>query len=340
MDEAARDVCQAYPVTQGGCQLHPLGNAGGFSGARLWRVETQAGWLCLRAWPERGHSPATLVPVHNLMQQAARSLPFVPRLATTHSGITWVAAAGRWWELATWLPGKADYREHPTRARLAAAVEALAKLHLVWKSPHDEWNVCPGVLKRLERLRIWNRVLPRQLDLALARQPATVLSDWSARVTKQVRRWAPTALRVLQKGWEQRKAPLQNCLCDIWHDHVLFTDQEVTGIVDFGGAGYDSVATDLARLLGSLVGDDETQRQYAIDVYQAACKLQPFECDLILVLDWTGVVVGATNWLRWLYIEGRRFEDQERVAQRLSELVTRMESWKDNADGPARLITE
>ena len=44
--------------------------------------------------------------------------------------------------------------------------------------------------------------------------------------------------------------------------------------------------------------------------------------------DETGTLLGATNWLRWLYHEGRRFEDRGAVARRLAELVTRIERWE------------
>src|SRR5256885_2022918 len=40
--------------------LHSLGNHGGFSGARLWRVEAGGASYCLRALPPRDPSPEPL----------------------------------------------------------------------------------------------------------------------------------------------------------------------------------------------------------------------------------------------------------------------------------------
>jgi Ser/Thr protein kinase RdoA (MazF antagonist) len=117
-------------------------------------------------------------------------------------------------------------------------------------------------------------------------------------------------------------------MSDIWHDHVLFTDHNVTGIVDYASVRMDHVAVDLARLIGSLVGDDKDRRQAALEAYAVIRPLSREERDLVDLLDWTGVVVGAGNWLRWLYLENRVFENVEGVIRRLSELVTRMESWK------------
>ncbi len=52
------------------------------------------------------------------------------------------------------------------------------------------------------------------------------------------------------------KVPIQPCIGDIWHDHILFLGDGVSGLVDFGGMRADTVAGDIARLLGSLVADD------------------------------------------------------------------------------------
>ena len=35
--------------------------------------------------------------------------------------------------------------------------------------------------------------------------------------------------------------PLHACLCDIWHDHVLFTVDKLTGLVDYGSVKVDNI---------------------------------------------------------------------------------------------------
>jgi Ser/Thr protein kinase RdoA (MazF antagonist) len=120
---------------------------------------------------------------------------------------------------------------------------------------------------------------------------------------------------------------LQPCLCDVWHDHVLFTGDEVTGLVDYGAAKIDHVAVDLARLLGSLVEDNTEERSAGLRAYEEVCPLMPDEEALIAVLDETGTVLGIANWLMWLYAERRRFENRTAVADRLGKLVLRLERW-------------
>ena len=91
----------------------------------------------------------------------------------------------------------------------------------------------------------------------------------------------------------------------------------------------DHVAVDLARLLGSLVGDDANQRAAALDAYRRLRPLTRAEEALVQALDETGVVVGLANWLKWLYREQRAYDDRAAVARKLAELVERAERWRE-----------
>jgi Ser/Thr protein kinase RdoA (MazF antagonist) len=125
--------------------------------------------------------------------------------------------------------------------------------------------------------------------------------------------------------WEKRELPLHLCMCDIWHNHVLFTDDKVTGIVDYGSIKWDHAAVDLARLLGSLVGDDPGAQTRGIAAYRAVRALSTEEAELVAVLDRTGTLLGVANWLRWLYYEGRHYENREAVVERVATLIRRLQ---------------
>src|SRR5262249_22550113 len=114
----------------------------------------------------------------------------------------------------------------------------------------------------------------------------------------------------------------------IWHDHVLFSDDAVTGIVDFGSIKTDHVAVDLARLLGSMAGTDTDLWQAGLRAYARCRPLAAHEEALVAALDRSGAILGAANWLLWLYRDGKQFEDRQAVADRLADLVRRMESWE------------
>lgn len=336
LDVAALAVCRAFGLDLPPAALEPLGNAGGFSGARLWRVRTDGQW-CLRAWPPDAPSESELDTIHGLMLRAAQSLPFVPRLRTSLAdGRTWVRAEGRLWEMASWMAGRADFHEHPSAARLTAAVEALARLHRVWQPVQPRCGPSPAVLRRLQKLEAWEAVPASRLRSAVADSEAEV-HLWALRGLEAAARWGRSARRALAE-WVAVSLPLQPCLCDVWHDHILFDGDRVTGIVDFGGVRLDNVATDLARLLGSLIGDKSAAIKtpggmalpepwaVACDAYATIRELSPQERRLSVLLDWTGVVVGITNWLRWLVLKERQFADRTLALARFRTLILRAES--------------
>jgi Ser/Thr protein kinase RdoA (MazF antagonist) len=303
---------------------HALGNHGGFSGARLWRVEAGGDSFCLRAWPFRDPDPQRLRWLHHLMAAArAAGLTFVPRLITV-GGTTFLEHGGQLWELTTWLPGRADFHHRPESARVRAACVALARVHRAWAEHSTTHGVCPAVVRRLDRANGWRSLVssgwsPRFADgdpvRPLAEPAWQFMSVWVERVP------------VLLAPWTSRNLPLHPCLCDIWHDHVLFDGDAVSGMVDYGSTKLDHPSADLARLLGSLVGDDAPAWSVGLDAYCSIRPLSPDEQALARTLDRTGVIIGTANWLKWLYHDGREVEDRSLIAARLAALVRRLQSW-------------
>lgn len=323
--ELAHAVLDHYPGPIRHAPLHFLGNHGGFSGAWIWRGEAVPPF-CLRAWP-----PGTNLPylryVHGLMIQArAAALPFVPAIHKSTNGDSIVAHAGRLWEVTEWLPGVADFHANPSAVRLQAACTTLARIHLAWADKAEAAAPCPAVLRRLRACEDWASLLRSGWQLPANLPADNPISRWATRawdcLTRHIDR-----VPALLASWLARPVPLQPCLCDIWHDHVLFQADKVTGIIDYGSLKVDSVAADLARLLGSLAGDRTSLRTAGLTAYSHVRLLSFAEEELIGVLDRTGTILGAANWLRWIYHECRNCDDRQGVARRLAALVERMERW-------------
>ena len=137
-------------------------------------------------------------------------------------------------------------------------------------------------------------------------------------------RAAPRLFSELEQAASET-VPLQPCLRDVHHAHVLFTGDEVSGIVDFGAARYECVAADLARLLGSLVGDEPDAWQNALEHYCRVRPLRDGERKLVAVYDRSSVVLGPMLWLRWVYLEGRQFDQPQLVLRRIEEGLVRLE---------------
>ncbi len=323
--QEATQVLAQFPGASGCAKINPQGNLGGFSGARLWRVESDGGNLCLRAWPAQGMTSDRLSGIHYLMAKARNAgLPFVPAVLKDRRGASWVASGGRLWELTTWMTGQADFHAHPSLGRAKAAFVALARLHLVWASTSGNSGACPGVQRRLDAAREWKTLVHSGWRPSFTSGNTDPVQPWAERAWQRLQKIANRIIDRLEP-WESRPLVLHPCLCDVWHDHVLFEGDTVTGIVDFGGVKGDHVAVDLARLLGSMVGDDAELRATALRAYSGFRPVSLEEEALIKVLDETGTWVGAMNWLKWLYLEERNYEDRGAVARRLAELVTRIE---------------
>ncbi len=311
----AGEVLANYPAPLRVGPVTRLGNRGGFSGAALFRIDNAAGPLCLRAWPIR-ESPSDRLPwLHQLMGAARdRGLSFVPRVLATSAGRTVVRHADRFWELQEWLPGQADFHRQPSAARLENACITLTRLHVVWEIG-SVVQPCPAIQRRLQGSRQWHPVAVANAFLQ------TVVE----RAERVLPRWLPELDAWLQP-WAQRPFRLQPCLCDVWHDHVLFDGERVSGIVDYGAVKVDHAAVDLARMLGSLIEDDDAAWRIGLTAYRSVRAFSHEEERLARVLDVSGAVLGVVNWLQRLGAEKRG--DEEAVARRLETLVRRLERWE------------
>ena len=322
LDLGATAVLACYPSFCRQATPLPLDH-GGFSGTALWHIDGSAGSFCLRAWPP-AESWERMRFRHRLMVTARRAgLLFVPTVFAALDGATAIERGGRLWDVTEWMPGRADFHQHPSSSRLETAAGTLAQLHAVWRSvPCERTGPC-AVQRRLSLLEEWQHLLRSGW------RPRWETADEQLRPLAQ-RAWRllPSALegvpRLLQR-WRDDAPRLQPCLCDLWHDNVLFDGDRLGGLIDYGAVKVDRVAVDVARLLGSLVKDAADGWRCGLQAYRRYASFSADDEELARVLDRTGVALGAANWLRWLYQEHRSFADRNAVARRLAELVERLQ---------------
>src|SRR5262249_28606000 len=226
-----RDVLGYFPDVSPIAAASALVHAGGFSGARLWRVQAGGVALCLRAWPPIGPTVEQLEFIHTLMERARRrGLGFVPALYLTRDPRSFVSHAGRLWDLTQWVPGRADFRAYPSPARLESACTSLAQLHAAWAEA-SAVGPCPAVARRLSCAREWAELVGSGWQPDFASVVADPVRDWAERAWRLLPRHLP-GLAELLEPWRDRRLPLQPCLCDVWHAHVLFEGDAVSGLVD------------------------------------------------------------------------------------------------------------
>lgn len=316
--------------TAPGAALESLGASGGFSGARFWRIRSDAGDWCLRQWPDEHPPVERLLFIHGVLEHAAAETDVpLPAPRPARDGSTLVECDGRLWELSPWLPGEADFERHPSPLRLQAALLALAEFHRaagqcpLWKPRRA---ASPGLISRYRQLV----ELQDGLAELIAQQIAARRRGWDALhpLAERVLAGFRALARVVEprlRPWVTREVNLQPCIRDIWHDHLLFEEERLTGILDFGAMREETVAADLARLLGSLGGDDAEFWQLGLTLYQSARRLSIEQLELIDVFDRSTVILAGMNWLDWIYVQERAFEDRPAVERRMRHWIARLE---------------
>jgi Ser/Thr protein kinase RdoA (MazF antagonist) len=326
-DPTLNSVLDRYPADCQPSQVEALAGAGGFSGARFWRLETPRGRLCLRRWPTEHPTEERLQFIQAVLwhvDQEGFKLTPVPLETLGHAG--YVRHDGRLWELTPWMPGRADYQTDPSPNRLKSALKALAKFHLaaaLFPLPERGPAASPGIRERLDRVRELLGGGLRQLAAAVTAHPQPDLDARAARLLEVFPCAAERVLPLLARAANLR-AWWQPCIRDIWHDHVLFQGDEVSGIVDFGALRVDSVATDVARLLGSLAGDDVLGWSVGLTAYETVRPLDAAETALVTAFDESGVLLSGLNWLTWIYQERREFDDRRKIAARIDANLARL----------------
>jgi homoserine kinase type II len=316
-----------YPADCQPSHIEPLGSAGGMSGAQFWRLTAPKGFLALRRWPVEHPSPERLQFIHALLTHAIRGgVSCLPLPIANRNGQTFAEHAGHLWELAPWLSGTADYERSPSTEKLRAALRALARFHVATADfPQRLSNKSePAPIRHLSRLRQLEHGGIDQLMNAIRDTTWPELAPLARRFVAALPCVVPRAIAQLEP-LPAASLPLQPCVRDIWHDHVLYTGNEVTGLIDFGAVDIDTPATDIARLLGSLAGDDATDWQAGLAAYSAIRPLTHQETLAVFALDASGTILAGCNWIRWLHTERRQFENPGHIVARFRAIVARIE---------------
>ncbi len=238
--------------------------ATGFSGAVVYRCRLPEGEVALRGWPA-GTSRSRIAWIHQSLRAAFRNgcrLLAAPQ--ATPSGKTLVTHAGRHWECAPWLPGRAWQPHDPFLAATAAVragSRAIASFHESLADHSVEQRPSPTLRVRTETLA----EMAGWLDLPLCYQQAANQSGLDFAAAETIPRWLPAVERQLKTIWQERGGwiraglearrqvpyPQQPVLRDVHREHVLFQRQAVSGLIDFDALRIDAPAVDLARFLSS-----------------------------------------------------------------------------------------
>ncbi|MBX9787991.1 MAG: phosphotransferase [Pirellulales bacterium] len=290
------------------------------SGGRLWEL---APWLPGEAGFRARSSPAKLTAAMQTLAELHRVMASFqpnPRPVGTSPGL-----ASRLEQLRGLLAGGATAigmysAAHLTSPKRSEGVPASPRDDRASRvATNDPEHQAPRTLAAL-----WASVTPPdELVGEGAGLSSNALHDAANEILSHFARRAPELERRLTAAAKIR-VPLQPALRDIHGEHVLFVGDQVTGIIDYGAMRFETVAGDIARLLGSLAPNDQSSWQAGFAAYETVRPLSTTERELVGVFDSSGVLLGAMNWLNWLFVEQRKFANLARVQMRITELLTRL----------------
>ncbi len=341
-------------------KIDALGGAGGFSGAQFWRIgqspdaddhpknrcdplsegrqnpRQPASVFCLRRWPKENPNAEKLRWIHAVLAAAQQRGVPLAMPERTGAGQTFVTQRNSLWELTPWMPGQpetpsentVEKQTSPNANRLTAAMQMLAAFHAgaaevfpLRKAPS------PGLQDRLALLRRMQAETAGRLSTAEAPAEAKILGVYKAPLLEHFHVLALRCESVLNAA-ARVSVDLQPCIRDIHPAHVFFQGEHVSGLIDFGAMRYETVAGDIARLLGGYCADHQPGWQQGLAAYEKVRRLTAEERKLVPVFDASGVLLSGMNWLCWIFLERRRFEDLDVVAARLKEILLRLQHWR------------
>jgi homoserine kinase type II len=299
----------------------------GLSGANVWRLPRSPGEpLCLRRWPAEHPTIDRLRFIHAVLEHVKRcGVEFIPAPISTSAGATVVQHDGRLWELTPWLPGQADYLASPSPERLRAAMRALAAFHRIAAGFERGvgQGVSQGMSERAQRLAAYHAGNLEKIAGAIRPGDWPELAERAGEIVQTFTRHAAELGRLLARVASLQVA-FQPVIRDIHDEHVLFTGNKVTGLIDFGAMRIDTVASDIARLLGSMAAGDQDAWTAGLAAYRERRPLSDIEIELIAAFDLSTVVLGPMLWVDWIYLQRREFADRAKVLARIDRQLLRM----------------
>jgi hypothetical protein len=214
------------------------------------------------------------------------------------------------WQMEPWMRGKSVSGNELTQMRLHHAAHALCQFHTAAAEYsglraaseyfYTGLGVSPAVIRRLQIVEHLNGGRLQELTRSAAADTDSEYRQITLPVCETLKKFLPqleTQLRRLSVV----SFALQPVLRDVWSAHVLFTGDEVTGLIDLSACGTDHIAVDLSRLQRSWFGNDTSGIASFIRQYEIWRRLTRDEQLLLKTLDACTVILSPVTWLQRIY---------------------------------------
>ncbi len=285
---------------------------GGFSAARVFKVNYREHEFALRCWPlnsEQMFPVDRITELHRFLNHLSTfEIPVAVPLLVRDTLTSVFNHRNMFWQCEPWLSGTPVAGETLQPAQLKSAMQLLARMHLA-ASRYDStvagqaWftcktGPCPSIVERRNIIASYNPQKLLKLTEALQTSP----TEFREPAQKALILYHTHALAIDDqlKQLEHVAVPLHPCWRDLWHDHILFENETITGLIDPTATRTDHIATDLTRLLGSWFSDDQHQWQTALTFYETIRPLSTAEPRLVKALNESAILLTPMTWIdRW-----------------------------------------
>ena len=316
--EITQDFWRHYPTV-----LHPIEifeiQSTGLSGAIVWKASTKSGDIAVRMFGPQTRQ-TDIRNAHAFLSHA-RQLGWVevPQTFPANDGSMIVEHAGAFWDICTWQPGEPAPLPI-SDDRLRSSINLIAHWHRFWKRENATPN-SSAVQNAVQRRRAeWLRLADGE---SFCGAKGDDLADRTLEAIEARRRSLEELFEALPLLLANERLVLTHG--DLHREHILFTDDLPTGLIDLSGR-WDYPAADLARWLPSVA--EPNRWSQAFEWYREKAPLSANSERAIPMLDATGLAISALRWAEWLLgIEGRRryFPRPDLAYRRWQEVVERLE---------------
>ena len=312
--------------------ISPL-QSSGFSGAELWKINTSESQpLCLKHYRSGSLTVEQLDGIHRVLIHAFNEgCEFVAKPMRLTDGFTTVVAGPKnsptsgLWDLSTWVPGSALNSFNDAQIEIAFA--SIARFHKAAAQVNLAFGPSPNLNQRQSQLAKLVRPESTVLDQAANQLKTAAIHpalqgplETIVDLLLQVPQSQIASLQTRLSEFVTMDLPLHPVVRDLRAEHLLFTDDQLTGLVDFDAMQMDSVAYDLSRLTSSM-RLAESQLHLALATYHAERPIQAAEAKLTQLLTGISRLLAPLSWVNWLVLEQRSFGNLAAVEKRLKEVA-------------------
>ena len=343
-------ILSAYPIGFQANAVTPLSPTAALGRCRYWMVEADEGTFCLRRWPKEQTNIERLQFIQAVLWHAVcEGIEIVPLPLETRQRKGIVRCQDCFWELMPWIgtipetssefsqsvlfvegTEKHDWDIFTEESfRIVSAMLALAQFHeavVSFPLPDPPESFSVGIRRRLSCCQTWTSGRFATLRRALEEVYRLPQNDTESHLARLGLRYidlviplAGTESALLHRATllPIRVQPVIRNAC---FRHLRFDEDGVCGMIDFTQLGVDSVALDVATLLGSLADGNADAWAYGLKAYQSIRPLSDTERHLTAAFDVSQTLLEGLEYLDAVFLREEPF-----TMLQLSEILRRVE---------------